>query len=119
MLADNRRVTLEMLVENLPPLFSNVMFAMPDLSDNQPTGPPKLDPDAPSPYPNIELSILNSRRQQITSLFIVEHREEQASLTLHIPTPDVQEQYTARAEMTHNDETLDVVEVPFTLNQVN
>jgi hypothetical protein len=116
-LEDNRRVTFEMVVENLPATVSNVMFTMPDPSDPPPTSPPKPDPNAPSPYPNIELSILNSRRQQVAMLFIVEHKETHTSLTLHIPAPDKQEQYTARAEMTHQDQILDVVEVPFTLNQ--
>jgi hypothetical protein len=117
-LKDNRRVTLEMVVEDLPHTISNVMLR-PDLSDSPPTRPPKPDPNAPSPYPNIELSILNSHRQQIADLFIVEHKEKHTALTLHLPSLDVQGQYIARAEMIHNDETLDVVEVPFTLNQVN
>ena len=116
-LEDNRRVTFEMVVENLPTMVSNVMFTMPDRSDTPPTTPPPPDPNAPSPYPNIELSILNSHRQQVATLFIVEHKEKHTSLTLHIPSPDSQEQYTARAEMTHQDQILDVVEVPFTLSQ--
>ena len=115
-LADKRRVTLEMTVENLPTTFSNITFMMPDIT-TAPASPPKPDPDAPSPYPNIELSILNSRRQKIASLFIIEHSEKQSALTLHLPSPDPDEPYIARAEMTHNDETLDVVEIPFTLNQ--
>jgi hypothetical protein len=115
-LADHRRVTLEMVVENLPNAFANVAFTMPDVSDNPPTRPPKPAADVPSPYPNIELSILNSHRQQIASLFIVEHKEKFTALTLHLPAPEPQEQYTARAEMTYQDEIFDVVETPFTLN---
>jgi hypothetical protein len=118
-LADNRRVAFEMVVENLPPLVSNVMFAMPDLADTPPTSPPRPDPNAPSPYPDVELSILNSQRQQIANLFIIEHKDKNTSLTLHIPLPDRQEQYIARAEMTHQDQVLDVVEVPFSLNQMD
>ncbi|MFC1976551.1 hypothetical protein ACFLXQ_09145 [Chloroflexota bacterium] len=114
-LADNRRVTFEMVVDNLPAMSSNVFFTMPDIPDTPPT-PPKPDPDAPSPYPNIELSILNNQRQQVASLFIVEHKEKHTSLTLHLSAPDPQEQYTARAEITHQDQTLDVVEMPFNLN---
>jgi hypothetical protein len=60
--------------------------------------------------------VLNSRRQQIASLFIVEHKEEQVALTLHIPDSDPQAQYIARAEMVFQDEIIDAVEVPFTLN---
>jgi len=118
-LGDNRRVMLEMVVEDLPTIFSNVVFAMPDLSPNPPTKPPKPDPDAPSPYPNIELSILNSQRHQIASLFIVENKEKHTSLTLHLRSSDIKEQYTARAEMTYLDKILDVVEVPFTLNRID
>lgn len=117
-LADKRRVTLEMTVENLPATFSNITFTMPDIA-TAPSGPPKPDPDAPSPYPNIELSILNERRQQVASLYIVEHNEKQTALTLHLPSPDPNARYIARAEMTYNDETLDVIEIPFTLNQTN
>jgi hypothetical protein len=116
-LDDKRRVTIEMVVENLPTTFSNVMFTMPDLSETRPEAPPKPEPNAASPYPDVELSILNSQRQLVTDLYIVEHKENRSSLTLHIPSPDIHEQYIARAEMTYNDETLDVIEVPFTLNK--
>jgi len=117
-LPDKRRVTLEMTVENLPASFSNIMFMMPDIA-TAPTRPAKPDPDAPSPYPNIELSILNGRRQQVASLFIIEHSEKQTALTLHLSSPDPNEHYIARAEMTYNDETLDIIETPFTLNLTN
>ena len=116
-LADNRRVTLEMVVENLPTTFANVAFSMPDMLDPPAVRPPKPVADTPSPYPNIELSILNSRRQQVASLFIVEHKEKFTSLTLHLSSPDVQEQYTARAEMTYMAEVMDIVETPFSLHR--
>ena len=117
-LADNRRVTLEMVVENLPTTFANVAFSMPDMLDPPAVRPPKPAADTPSPYPNIELSILNSRRQQVTrELFIVEHKEKFTSLTLHLSSPDVQEQYTARAEMTYMAEVIDSVETPFSLHR--
>ena len=118
-LEDNRRVILAMVVEGLATPASNNMLLMPDLPGEPPSaGPPKQDPDAPSPYPNVELSILNSRRQQLASLFIVEHKEKHTDLTLHLPHPEPQEQYTARAEMTYNEEIIDVIEAPFELNQV-
>ena len=117
-LEDNHRVILEMDVEGLAGPASNIMF-MPELSTEPQAGPPKPDPDAPSPYPNVELSILNSRRQQVATLFIVEHKERHIDLTLHLSHPEMREQYTARAEMTYNEETVDVVEVPFRLSQVN
>jgi hypothetical protein len=114
-MSDQRRVSLELKVENLPTTFSNIML-MPDLLDDAPGPPPKPDRDAPSPYPNIELSILNSQHQQVATLYIVEHKEPETALTLHLRAPDATEQYTARAEMTYQDETLEVVEVPFRLN---
>ncbi len=117
-LEDNRRVILAMVVEGLATPASNNMLLMPDLPGEPSAGPPKQDPDAPSPYPNVELSILNSRRQQVASLFIVEHKEKHTDLTLHLPHPEPQEQYTARAEMTYNEEIIDVIEAPFELNQV-
>ncbi len=115
-LPDNRRVTFEIEVAGLPTLpttFSNVML-MPDILP-----PQKPGPAAASPYPDIELSILNSRRQQIVSMIVVEHNETRASLTLHLPAADPQEQYTARAEMSYRDEIIDVVETPFNLHQTN
>lgn len=129
-LPDNRRITLEMTVEGLPNPFngdfaacginraSNVSF-FPDMSAETDGRPSPPSPDEAGQYPNIELSILNSRRQQVVNLFIIEHKEQNTALTLHLPTPDPQEQYTARAEMSFGDEIIDVVETPFTLNQVN
>jgi hypothetical protein len=107
----------DMVVENLPNASTNITFMMPDLAgDRLPTAPnPGAAPT--SPYPNIELSILNSQRQAVATTFIVEHKEEHTTLTLHLRVPDFQEHYIARAEMTYEDQTLQVVEIPFTLNQ--
>jgi hypothetical protein len=113
---DNRRVQMEMVVENLPgDSFAAVNLFMPDISG----GPPRPDPNAPSPYPNVELTILDSQRREVASLFIVEHKERETALTMHLPAPDPNEQYTARAEMTYQNETLQVVEAPFRLNPVD
>lgn len=110
---------MELVVEDLPSLFANVTFTMPDTLGGSPAKPSKSADDSPSPYPNLELSILNSRRQQVASLFIVEHKERATSLTLHLRQPELSEQYTARAEMTYLDEIIDVVETPFTLHPTN
>lgn len=109
---DNRRVTFDLIVEGLPTAVSNVMFEMPET----PPTPNKPDPHAPSPYPNVELSILNSQRQQVANLFIIEHKEARTSLTLHLRAPDTQAQYIARAEITHQDQVIDIAEAPFNLN---
>jgi len=116
---DNRRVMLEMVVDNLPTVFSNVAFSMPAMLDQPPTAPPKPDPDALSPYPDIVLSILNSQGREVASLLIVEHKEQYTSLTLHLRPADPVEQYIARAEMTYQDNPLDQVDVPFTLNRTS
>lgn len=109
---------MELVVENLPATFANVAFTLPDTLGGPPPKPPKST-DTPSPYPNLELSILNSRRQQVASLFIVEHKERTTSLTLHLHQSESVEQYTARAEMTYMDEIIDVLETPFTLHLTN
>ncbi|MFN8453133.1 MAG: hypothetical protein U0401_00425 [Anaerolineae bacterium] len=118
-LEDNRRVTLELVVEDLPTTAAHIAFIMPDMLDAPPARPAKPEANAPSPYPNLELSILNSRRQQIATLFIVEHKEPFTALTLHLRSPDPQEPYTARAEMTYQNEMIDELETPFALHQVN
>jgi hypothetical protein len=105
-----------MVVEDLPTVFSNIAFMMPDL-ETPPARPQPQDPQAPSPYPHIELSILNSQRQVVADLYIVEHKERYTTLTLHLRQPNPEEDYTARAEMTHDGQTLQVVEVPFKLHQ--
>ena len=114
-LRDKRRVTLEMVVDNLPTLFSNVSFTVPDLPDSL-TPPKPEDPGAPSPYPNRELSIINSNGKPVANMLIVEHKENFTALTLHMRTPDTAGQYTARAEMSHHGEMLEVVDVPFTID---
>jgi hypothetical protein len=120
-LPDNRRIMFEMTVEGLPTTSSNVALMMPDLAEHRPPQPPpKPNSDSPSPFPNIQLSVLNSQNQQVATLFIVEHKEAFTSLTLHLrAAPVIDELYTAKAEMTYQDEIIDVVEIPFRLNQAD
>src|SRR5262245_6307520 len=108
---------LEMVVEDLPNLFSNVALLMPDLAEGPPARPPKPDPQPPNPYPHIELSILNSQGHAVASLYIVEHKERYTTLHLHLRQPGLNQDYVAREKMTHGYKTLQVVEVPFKLNQ--
>jgi len=114
---DKRRVMFELVVDYLPNLFSNVSLSIPGFTTPTPEGLAAPAANTPSPYPNVELSILNSQRHEVASVFIVEHKEKYTSLTLHLRAPDLNEQYIARAEMTYQDKTLDIVEVPFTLDQ--
>lgn len=117
-LSDNRRVQMELVVENLPDQFANVNFLMPDTFSERHPRSARPASNIPSPYPDIELCILDSRRQEVVCLFIVEHKESHTALTLHLPAPDAGQQYIARAEMTYQEQTLQVVETPFTLNPV-
>ena len=68
-----------------------------------------------SPYPNVELLILDPDGQEVAQLFIVEHKEEQISMTLHLRRPRPGETYTARAEMIHARERLQILDIPFQL----
>lgn len=120
-LPDNRRVTMEMVVENLPGIphgASNMISFFDTPPASTAFGPVCGNPAAGAaegPYPNVVLSILDSRQREVASLLIVEHKEPHTSLTLHLRAPDLQENYIARAEMTLDDEILEVVDVPFTL----
>lgn len=112
---DKRRVMMEMVVKDLPASFANVTLDFPD-----PSKPPsKQATGSLSPYPNIELSILDSQGREVATIFIVEHKEEFTNLMLHLREPDPNTQYTARAEMTYQEETLEVVEVPFNLTKAD
>ena len=123
-LPDKRRVTMELMVENLPGLAgaaSNVInfFDAPPPSPRL-GSPPRNnnldDADAADKYPNVILSIIDSGGQEVASLLIVEHKEPHTSLTLHLRAPDLTEQYIARAEMSLKGDMLEVIEVPFVLN---
>jgi hypothetical protein len=72
-----------------------------------------------SEFPDIELSIFNSDQQEVASLLIIEHKESFTALTLHLRSPQADGRYTARAKMTHDNKTLEIVEVPFTLESDN
>lgn len=120
-LSDQRRVMMELVVENLPTQLANVTLAIPtettdSSTDDSASGPTAIEqPASPSPYPNVELTIINSQGKTVAATFIVEHQEEFTNLTLHLREPNLQEQYIAKAEMTYQKDVLDVVEVPFTL----
>ncbi|HMQ52310.1 MAG TPA: hypothetical protein PKE64_19925 [Anaerolineae bacterium] len=111
-LPDQKRVMMEMVVEDLPSLIANVSLDLPG-----PTDPASSPGSSPPPYPNIELSILDSQGRTVATALIVEHQEPFTNLTLHLRQPDVNENYTARAELTYQEQSLQLVEVPFTLDK--
>ena len=72
-----------------------------------------------SPYPNVELSILDPDGNQVAQLFIVEHKEAQVSMTMHLRQPRVGEVYTAKADMIHARTLLQTLTTPFELQSQN
>jgi hypothetical protein len=111
-LPDLKRVMMEMIVEDLPPVTSTIALELPGPANSARSSVSSLPP-----YPNIELSVLNSQGQTVATTLIVEHQEAYTNLTLHLRRPDIKEKYTARAELTYQDETLQLIEAPFTLDQ--
>jgi hypothetical protein len=67
----------------------------------------------PSSYPDVTLGILDPDGNSIATTYIVEHKEPDLEFTLHVPAMEPGTTYVARAEMTMNDEIIQVAEVPF------
>jgi len=141
---DHRRVTLTLKTADLPPR-SNipacmVNFAAPaakpnatpaaplDFEIGAPTSPPPPLPKAPqtngdagddpfedTPYPNVELSLLDADDNEIAQAIIIDHQEEEISFTLHIRNPQLGHTYIARADMIHHRELLQTLDAPFVL----
>ena len=68
-----------------------------------------------SPYPNIELSLLDKDDRLIAQATIIEHREKAVSLTLHIRRPQPNNTYTAQADMVYNQKIIHSISTPFIL----
>jgi hypothetical protein len=135
---DGRRVTLILRVSGLPAYgpgshFLNFMDMPNDEAETAEPG--AADPGAeiapspssaaseesqpasqerpPSPYPDVTLGILDLDGNSIATTYIVEHKEPELEFTLHVPAMEPGATYVARAEMTMNDEIIQVAEVPF------
>ena len=105
---------------NQSPPPSNVnLFLDASASDQAPAGDsPEPDDDRPlSPYPDVTLSILDQGRNEMASTYIVEHKEPELDFTLHMRSHEPGATYTARAELTMNDEVIQTVQVPFQLGE--
>ncbi len=140
---DSRRVMLTLKTTGFPPR-SNipacmVNFAPPasgapvnfelgaplSATSNSPAKAPrsngKAQDDAPaeespeSPYPNVELSLLDADNNEVAQAMIIEHQEAEVSFTLHIRQPQVGQPYTARASMFYDQELLQSLSTPFLL----
>ena len=96
---------------------ANVFFDFetdaPNVADTPPADPEEMIRN--SPYPNVELSILDPDECEVASLFIVEHKEEHISLTMHLRSPQPGERYIARADMIHNRQVVESLTTPFIL----
>ncbi len=111
---DEQRVTLALETTDFPPQ-SNIHLAL----DSAPDGPLEMDTARPAPYespfPHVDLSILNENQQEVAHTFIVEHQEPYVALTLYIRHPQQGKIYTAQASMTFQGECLDTLKTVFTL----
>ena len=143
-LPDLRRVTLNLRVAGLPPYGPGAAFGFASLSDTAPAdraakeqpapnvdflledSPPTEMPEAggpaladrarhPSPYPDVALSILDQDGNEVAGTFIVEHKEPNLDFTLHLRAYEPGATYIAQAEMSLNDELVQIVQVPFEL----
>lgn len=101
---DKRRVMLEMEVAGLPPPLPPVFLR--ERAEEETARPD---------YPHIELSIRDEAGRELASLLIIEQNQPRSALTLHLPPLKEGTQYRARAEMIYREETIDIVETPFTL----
>lgn len=83
--------------------------------------PPADEPDpfgfsrSESPYPNVDLTLLDEHGQQVSQITVIEHRQAELSLTLHLRHPQPGHLYTARAEMKRRQDILHAINVPFIL----
>ena len=115
------RVSLDLVTENFPAR-PNVFLNFDQESALSPAETPPenslqdLEAVAQnSLYPNVELSIIDEEGYEVASLLIVEHKEAQVSMTMHIRHPQFGETYIARATMVQNQSTLQTLTAPFIL----
>lgn len=111
LVAGKNQVAMDMRVENLPDITPNVTLTVP----NQDTSleVPPLSSEFLSPYPNIILTIFNHHNEQLTSLFIVEHKEPHTTLTLHLPEKLPPGEYVGQAELLYAEKVIQTVTTLF------
>lgn len=85
------------------------------LAEPLPANEPPAGHRPPSSFPNLTLSILDQQGNEIASTYVVEHKEPELDFTLHLRTFEPGDTYIACAEMTMNNEVIQVVQVPFEL----
>ena len=119
---DSNRVSLDLRTTNFPQQ-SNVLLNF-DLghspTQSLPPEPKLADPESlinDSLYPNVELRILDPENNEVAQLFIVEHKEEFVSMTMHIRNPQPGKIYLAQADLIHRQERLQTLTTPFKLSR--
>lgn len=66
-------------------------------------------------YPNVDLTLVDEHGQIVSQITIIEHRQAELSLTLHLRRPQPDHPYTARAEMKDGETVLHTLGVSFIL----
>lgn len=117
------RVLLDLKTTNLPGgsnVFLNFDWEGEKTEAAKQTDHPLEDPEAvirDSPYPNVELSILDDEHHEVAQMIIVEHKEEHISMTMHIRHLHPGKTYIARADMVHNRQLIQTLSTPFKLQR--
>lgn len=131
---DARRVSIHIKTINLPETVlgacgvrldnaertPNVQFNLDGIpaTPPAPTEPPSEVSDfEQSKFPVVEVNLVDEDRQSVAHSMIVEHRDPEVDITLHIREPHVGHTYTAYAEMIFQKKLVHVVEAPFILGK--
>ncbi len=118
---DGRRVLVTLRTSGLPPYRLGMVAPAPtpaapnvELFLEDPTRPtPAKGDQAPSPYPNVDLSIYDRHGNEVAATFIVEHKEPDLDFTLHLRSVEPGGTYTIRATLTDGGQVTQIVEAPF------
>ncbi len=124
---DTRRVSIHIKTINLPELtgigacgvrlddaerVSNVTLNF----ENTPPAPPQDASEfEQSKFPVVEVNLIDENQQSVAHSMIIEHRDPEVDITLHIREPHPGSVYTAYAEMIYQKKLVHVVQAPFKL----
>lgn len=101
---------------NLPKISLSVE---PPPAPTTPAPPPEAPEDMPafeqSKFPVVEVNLVDANQQSVAHAMIIEHRDPELDITLHIREPQIGSVYTAYAEMIYQQKLVQVVEAPFVL----
>ncbi len=120
-MTDGRRVLVTLRTSGLPPYGLGMIAPAPtpaapnvELFPQDPARPaPAQGDQAPSPYPDVDLSIYDQHGNEVAATFIVEHKEPDLDFTLHLRSVDSGGTYTIRATLTDGGQVTQIVEAPF------